>query len=54
MANQSIIVNFNIHQGTGNGPLVYSENQNLNTNSFGIINAVIGDGKIQQAVWLID
>jgi hypothetical protein len=45
MANQSIIVNFTIHQGTGNGPLVYSENQNLNTNSFGIINAVIGDGE---------
>lgn len=31
MANQSIIVNFTIHQGTGNEPLVYSENQNLKT-----------------------
>ncbi|MGG7661589.1 tail fiber domain-containing protein [Dyadobacter sp. BHUBP1] len=42
VANKSILVGFNIHQGSANGQSVFSETHNTNTNANGIFTLQIG------------
>ncbi|MGN7888595.1 tail fiber domain-containing protein [Dyadobacter sp. 22481] len=42
LANKSITVGFDIHQGSANGPVVFSETHNTTTNANGIFNLQIG------------
>ncbi len=42
MINQTLDIKFEIHSGSISGPIVFSENQSLSTNTFGLINTAIG------------
>lgn len=42
MANTSVVMRFTIHDGSETGPVVFTENQTLSTNQFGLINTKIG------------
>lgn len=42
LANKNITVGFDIHQGSANGPVVFSETHNTTTNANGIFNLQIG------------
>ena len=42
--NQSVNVEFIIHSGSANGPTVYAETHNANTNEYGLVNLQIGNG----------
>jgi len=44
MVNQNISIEFYIHQGTPNGPLVLADNHNTSTNELGLVSVVIGKG----------
>jgi hypothetical protein len=44
LANQSVSVRFRIRQTTANGTVVYNENHNTTTNSFGLFNLPLGGG----------
>jgi len=46
MLNQAVAVDFEVIQGSSNGPVVYSESHNLTTNDYGLINVVIGEGTV--------
>jgi hypothetical protein len=46
VANQTIGIKFSIHQGSGLGPIVYSETQTPITDQFGSISVVIGQGTV--------
>ncbi|MCB0402191.1 MAG: tail fiber domain-containing protein [Flavobacteriales bacterium] len=46
LASQAITTLFEIRQGTPTGTVVYSENQSLNTNQFGLVTAEIGGGTV--------
>ncbi len=44
MANQTVLMRLTIHQSTAGGTNVYQETQNTSTNSYGLVNLVIGQG----------
>jgi hypothetical protein len=44
VANEFVALRFTIHSETAYGAVVYQEIQNVNTNEFGLVNVVIGDG----------
>lgn len=44
IANEFVALRFTLHSETANGPVVFQEIQNINTNEFGLVNVVIGDG----------
>ena len=39
---QSVIIRFQIHDGTINGPVVFTETQQTVTNQFGLVNLLVG------------
>jgi len=44
LANQSLNVGFRIHEGSAGGTVVYEETHSVNTNAYGLFDAVIGEG----------
>ena len=46
LSNTSVTFRFNIHQGSANGSLVYSEDHSVTTNDFGLVNLQIGQGTV--------
>jgi len=44
LTNQAILLQFDIIQGSATGTIVYSEQHNVTTNEFGLVNVLIGDG----------
>ncbi len=46
LADTSVTFQFNIHQGSASGTLVYSENHSVTTNDFGLVNLQIGQGTV--------
>lgn len=44
LANQALTVGFLIHEGAAAGPVVYEETHNVNTNAYGLFDAIIGGG----------
>ncbi len=47
LADQAIVIKVNILQGSQDGPVVFSETHQIQTNSFGLINMGIGKGEIR-------
>ncbi|MCK4676682.1 MAG: hypothetical protein KAT48_01000, partial [Bacteroidales bacterium] len=47
LADQAIVIKVNILQGSQDGPVVFSETHQIQTNSFGLINIGIGKGEIR-------
>src|SRR5687767_498753 len=47
LANQSIVVEIGIREGSASGSIVYLETHNLTTNQFGLYNLSIGQGNVQ-------
>lgn len=43
-ANQALTIGFLIHEGAAAGPVVYEETHSVNTNAYGLFDAVIGAG----------
>jgi hypothetical protein len=44
LANQTASLLFAVRSGAPNGPVAYSERQNVNTNEYGLVNLVVGQG----------
>ncbi|MCR9171984.1 MAG: hypothetical protein NXI10_05805 [bacterium] len=51
VANQAVAVEFSIRETSANGNIVYTETHDPNTNDYGLINVVIGQGNVQSGVF---
>lgn len=47
-ANQTVTLLFSIRNGAANGPISYTERHIVNTNEYGLVNLVIGQGTVLQ------
>ena len=58
IANTTIGVEFQLHETTIGGPLVYTETHSLTTNSYGVFNVIVGQGtstdNFNMVVWAGD
>jgi len=51
LANVSLSLQMSIRSGAPNGEIVYVETHNLTTNSWGLVNIIIGNGEVQSGTF---
>lgn len=47
LANTSVTLRFQVHQGSPTGTIIYQEVHNLTTNNFGLVQTIIGKGTVE-------